>query len=123
NRSEGSLHINKDFKPYMCLSEKCPQLDRGFANLDDWYDHMHKNHRTEWYSRTYLPSAWVCLVCRGRRGGFKQFDTPEELDEHFNVVYKFTDIQRQAIVCESRTYVKRNPKECLICCFAIETSD
>ncbi|KAK1256259.1 hypothetical protein MKX07_008518 [Trichoderma sp. CBMAI-0711] len=60
--SEWRQHIDRDLKPYICLSETCPEAHPAYATFDEWHRHM-ELHDRRWHQRIYLTSSWMCPVC------------------------------------------------------------
>lgn len=110
------LHVDMDFKPYVCLSEECSCPDRGFTSFKNWYEHMKLRHGEYWYLETYPALGWACVVCDT---GSNLFNTAQGLNGHLRT-HNFTDVERETIVCQSRTDMGRGLHECLLCCRLVE---
>ncbi|KAL6884145.1 hypothetical protein HDV57DRAFT_446840 [Trichoderma longibrachiatum] len=118
SESEWRRHIDRDLKPYICLSEACPDAHPAYATFDEWYKHM-KLHDWRWHQRTYLTSSWVCTICESGSG---TYTSPQALYLHLEDMHgrDFTQAQLQAISRQSKTEQPRASRDCLLCCFAVE---
>jgi hypothetical protein len=114
---DNRLHVDRDFKPYICVSELCDHPDRGFTSFKNWYDHMSGEHGRTWYLDAYPPLAWVCMLPECEMGS-KVFDTPTELHHHLEMDHGLTKIERDAIVHQSK--IRRAPENCPMCCLPVE---
>ncbi|KAF8861598.1 putative subtilisin, partial [Acephala macrosclerotiorum] len=56
-------HVNKDIKPYVCISEECMPNLQFFESRASWIDHMHKKHTTQWIRYLHNTFFWNCPVC------------------------------------------------------------
>ncbi|KAL7804648.1 hypothetical protein V8C44DRAFT_342887 [Trichoderma aethiopicum] len=118
SESDWRRHIDRDLKPYICLSEACPDAHPAYATFDEWYKHM-KFHDWRWHQRTYLTSSWVCTICESGSG---TYTSPQALYLHLEDLHgrDFTHAQLQAISRQSKTEQPRVSDDCLLCCFAVE---
>ncbi|KAL2808196.1 hypothetical protein BJX63DRAFT_42789 [Aspergillus granulosus] len=111
-------HINGDFKPYVCISEKCSQAPPRFASSTEWFHHMIGDHGKNWHREVHAPSSWICPLCIEKEA---EFSDPESLSEHLNICHEdiFNDQQIKAIVRQSRFASPGPEYSCPLCCFPI----
>ncbi|KAK3363887.1 hypothetical protein B0T25DRAFT_445275 [Lasiosphaeria hispida] len=111
------LHVDKDFNPYVCLWEHCTRPKRGFSTFSAWSEHMSVEHGESWYTEAFPSAGWACIICPR---GHNEFDSPKELTDHLSASHGFTSIQCEAVVDQSRTFIQRDPKHCVVCCRKVE---
>ena len=111
--------MDKDFKPYVCISEKCSEPTCSFTTFRSWHDHMLEKHGLAWHQEIHPPSSWLCAVCPGTVDDFR---SPQALYMHMQSTHQFTETQLEAIVHQSRITVRRRPNICPLCCFPVEES-
>ncbi|KAL6881284.1 hypothetical protein J3F83DRAFT_47012 [Trichoderma novae-zelandiae] len=118
SESEWRRHIDRDLKPYICLSEACPEAHPAYPTFDEWYRHM-ELHDWRWHQRVYLTSSWMCTICEF---SLHTYISPQALYSHLEESHsgEFTHAQLQAISRQSKTEQPRTSNECLLCCFAVE---
>ncbi|KAL2835583.1 hypothetical protein BJY01DRAFT_75436 [Aspergillus pseudoustus] len=111
-------HINEDFKPYVCISEKCSQPLIRFASSTEWLRHMVRKHGSSWHREIHGPSAWICPLCIDED---VQFSTPDKLSDHLEVEHSgiFKESQAKAIVRQSQFQYPRPDSTCPLCSFSI----
>ncbi|KAL6836583.1 hypothetical protein J3E69DRAFT_32659 [Trichoderma sp. SZMC 28015] len=118
SESEWRQHIDRDLKPYICLSEGCPEAHPAYPTFDEWFTHM-ELHDSRWHQQIYLTSSWVCTVCE-----FNQdvYSSPQALYSHLEESHgsDFTNEQLQAISRQSKTEEPRASDDCLLCCFEVQ---
>ncbi|QYS93715.1 FHA domain-containing protein [Trichoderma simmonsii] len=118
SESEWRQHIDRDLKPYICLSEGCPEAHPAYSTFDEWFTHM-ELHDSRWHQQIYLTSSWVCTVCE-----FNQdvYSSPQALYSHLEESHSddFTNEQLQAISRQSKTEEPRASDDCLLCCFEVQ---
>ncbi|KAL6829745.1 hypothetical protein V8C40DRAFT_168253 [Trichoderma camerunense] len=118
SESEWRQHIDRDLKPYICLSEGCPEAHPAYPTFDEWFTHM-ELHDSRWHQQIYLTSSWVCTVCE-----FNQdvYSSPQALYSHLEESHSddFTNEQLQAISRQSKTEEPRASDDCLLCCFEVQ---
>lgn len=51
--------MNRDVKPFVCLSEQCRWPVLFFTRMEQWIEHMNKMHSHEW-TRTIHSASWIC---------------------------------------------------------------
>ncbi|EHK44519.1 hypothetical protein TRIATDRAFT_319773 [Trichoderma atroviride IMI 206040] len=73
------LHVNRDVKPFVCLSEQCRSPVLFFASMERWIEHMNKMHSYEWTRRIH-PASWICDTDHDAI----QFKDVESFREHMN---------------------------------------
>lgn len=114
--------MRKDFKPFVCLSEACPEphFDKEFSRATNWQEHMASKHGSTWHRDVYASLAWVCAFCREDA---REFTTPKDLNTHLDAEHYLNEIQREAIVSQSRARVERKPGICPICCMSAGKDD
>ncbi|KAK6348116.1 hypothetical protein TWF718_005931 [Orbilia javanica] len=113
---EWNSHIDKDFEPYVCLSEKC--MDGAkipcFPTFKEWLSHMNTIHTIRWQQEIHKPTFWVCNF---GDHSTDYFDNPEDLHDHMKKCYPDSSITRlQAIA--NNSYIKRSrpSRVCPLCC-------
>ncbi|KAK4081664.1 uncharacterized protein Triagg1_2405 [Trichoderma aggressivum f. europaeum] len=118
SESEWRQHIDRDLKPYICLSEGCTEAHPAYPTFDEWFTHM-ELHDSRWHQQIYLTSSWVCTVCE-----FNQdvYSSPQALYSHLEESHgsDFTNAQLQAISRQSKTEEPRASDDCLLCCFEVQ---
>ncbi|KAH6607650.1 hypothetical protein Trco_003963 [Trichoderma cornu-damae] len=118
SESEWRRHIDRDLKPYVCLSQGCPEAHPVYPTFDEWFRHM-ELHDWRWHQQAYLTSSWVCSICE-----FSQdvYSNPQTLYLHLEESHHgdFTTAQLQAISRQSKTEQPRAWNDCLLCCFTVE---
>ncbi|KAL6795426.1 hypothetical protein J3E68DRAFT_450387 [Trichoderma sp. SZMC 28012] len=118
SESEWRQHIDRDLKPYICLSEGCPEAHPAYPTFDEWFTHM-ELHDSRWHQQIYLTSSWVCTVCE-----FNQdvYSSPQALYSHLEESHSddFTNEQLQAISRQSKTEEPRASDDCPLCCFEVQ---
>ncbi|KAH0532089.1 hypothetical protein TsFJ059_000827 [Trichoderma semiorbis] len=118
SESEWRQHIDRDLKPYICLSEGCPEAHSAYPTFDEWFTHM-ELHDSRWHQQIYLTSSWVCTICE-----FNQdvYSSPQALYSHLEECHSsdFTNEQLQAISRQSKTEEPRASDDCLLCCFEVQ---
>ncbi|KAF3072631.1 hypothetical protein CFAM422_005299 [Trichoderma lentiforme] len=118
SESEWRKHIDRDLKPYICLSEGCPEAHPAYPTFDEWFTHM-ELHDSRWHQQIYLTSSWVCTICE-----FNQdvYSSPQALYSHLEESHSsdFTNEQLQAISRQSKTEEPRASDDCLLCCFEVQ---
>lgn len=55
-------HVDKDLRPYVCVSEHCEDFSPSFSTVRDWKSHMEKKHRFDW-PRYVHRARWACPSC------------------------------------------------------------
>ncbi|KAL7950104.1 hypothetical protein V8C42DRAFT_340972 [Trichoderma barbatum] len=118
SESEWRRHIDRDLKPYICLSEGCPEAHPVYPTFDEWFSHM-ELHDWQWHQQVYLTSSWVCTICDFNPD---VYSSPQTLYSHLEESHSsdFTNAQLQAISRQSKTEQPRASDDCLLCCFAVE---
>ncbi|RDW78955.1 uncharacterized protein DSM5745_05807 [Aspergillus mulundensis] len=108
-------HINEDFKPYICLSEKCPNGTPRFASSHEWFQHMSSTHSSSWHCEIHASSSWACPLCSEDT----TFSTSEALARHLEGWHDgiFKAHQVNSIVRQSIFPVTRPKSTCPLCCF------
>jgi hypothetical protein len=110
-------HLDRDFEPYVCISEKCSEHLRSFTTFQDWQHHMLNQHGPHWPQESHPPSSWLCAVCLDVPDGFRD---PPALSQHMQDVHRFEEAAIKAIVRQSKFQVRRRPEICPICCLRVE---
>ncbi|TGJ69718.1 hypothetical protein EYR41_005738 [Orbilia oligospora] len=115
NKKQWSAHLDKDFEPYVCLSESCMaeiQLP-SFATFKEWFNHMNTLHTVRWQQEIHRPIFWVCNFNHKN----EYFSNQEELHEHMKQCYPKTLVAGlPAIVKNSHTKRSRSHNVCPLCC-------
>ncbi|CAM1506235.1 Fc.00g058760.m01.CDS01 [Cosmosporella sp. VM-42] len=110
-------HVNKDYEPYICLSEKCTEPPR-FASSTLWFEHMTKDHGKNWYRQIHLPLFFVCPLSNDYDTAFTQTSRLEDhiRDQHAEI---FPEPQIHTIVRQSQLRRPRPRDICLLCCLSM----
>ncbi|KKZ59981.1 hypothetical protein EMCG_00823 [[Emmonsia] crescens] len=89
-------HVNKDHKPYICISEKCSKSLLRFSTSTQWFGHM-LTHGQKWHREVYKPLSWACPLCADEDTRFSKSD---DLTAHLKNFHNgtFTEPQAQAII-------------------------
>ncbi|KAF3217265.1 hypothetical protein TWF679_002282 [Orbilia oligospora] len=115
NKKQWSAHLDKDFEPYVCLSESCMaeiQLP-SFATFKEWFNHMNALHTVRWQQEIHRPIFWVCNFNHKN----EYFSNQEELHEHMKQCYPNTlTAGLPAIVKNSHMKRSRSHNVCPLCC-------
>ncbi|KAJ5472052.1 hypothetical protein N7539_008717 [Penicillium diatomitis] len=111
-------HIDRDLKPYVCLSETCTEGHPTFSTSDEWFRHM-ELHGHRWQRQNYLLTAWICTICDFKSNIYRN---SEALHVHLKQSHadEFTSKQLQAFSRQSRIAQPRARNECLLCCCLVE---
>ncbi|KAL2843466.1 hypothetical protein BJX68DRAFT_155985 [Aspergillus pseudodeflectus] len=107
-------HINEDFRPYICVSEKCSQPLVRFASSSRWFQHMVGEHGETWYREVHAPSSWICPLCTEDNASFP---TPDIFAAHLHNYHGgiFKEQHVKAIVRQSRFPSSRPDSTCPLC--------
>ncbi|KAF3228323.1 hypothetical protein TWF106_007355 [Orbilia oligospora] len=110
-----SAHIDKDFEPYVCLSESCMNEKTlpCYATFREWLQHMNTVHTTIWQQEIHKPVFWACSF----QHSTQYFNTLEELHKHMKECYpdKFAT-GLYTIAKNSHIKRPRSRKICPLCC-------
>ncbi|KAJ0419564.1 hypothetical protein BJY00DRAFT_154308 [Aspergillus carlsbadensis] len=107
-------HINEDFRPYICVSEKCAQPLVRFASSWEWLQHTVGEHGETWYREVHAPSAWICPLCTEESASFLTADSlAEHLHNYHDGIFKGQHVK--AIVRQSRFPSSRPDSTCPLC--------
>ncbi|KAL4734586.1 hypothetical protein BDV11DRAFT_174632 [Aspergillus similis] len=111
-------HVNEDFKPYVCVSEKCLQPLIRFSSSAKWLQHMISEHGSTWHRDVHAPSSWICPLCTEEDA---TFDSPDRFSQHLDTHHDriFRESQIKAIVRQSRFPTARPLFECPLCCLSV----
>ncbi|RAQ75712.1 kinesin light chain 1 and [Aspergillus flavus] len=111
-------HVNEDFKPYVCVSEKCLQPLMRFSSSAEWLQHMTIEHGSNWHRDVHAPSSWICPLCTEEDA---TFHSPDRLSNHLDTHHDsiFRENQVKAIVRQSKFPTARPLFECPLCCLFI----
>ncbi|KAL6898351.1 hypothetical protein GGI43DRAFT_92415 [Trichoderma evansii] len=114
-------HIDRDFKPYICLSEECPDLHPSYPTFNEWNRHM-ELHNWRWYQQAYSTPSWWCTFCGPNHD---VYTSPKALYSHLSEIHRgnFTREQLQAISRQSKVERPRAWNECFLCCFTIDEQE
>ncbi|KAH7393804.1 hypothetical protein DE146DRAFT_107463 [Phaeosphaeria sp. MPI-PUGE-AT-0046c] len=115
--NEWKRHLDRDFEPFVCISDKCSQQVVSFATFQDWYHHMLNQHGSSWAQDLHPQSSWLCPVCTAHPDGFHQ---PQALFDHIIEVHRFEESAVKAVVQQSKFQVRRSGNLCPICCLPLE---
>lgn len=112
-----SQHIDRDLKPYICLSEECLDSHSAYPTFSEWHRHM-KLHDWRWYQKTYLTPSWVCPLCGPSNNAYNNSNA---LYSHLAESHsdKFPSTELEAISRQSKIEQRRAWNDCLLCCFII----
>ncbi|KAI9155264.1 Ankyrin repeat domain-containing protein [Paramyrothecium foliicola] len=118
SESDWRRHTDRDLKPYICLSESCPDEHPAYPTLDDWVEHM-SLHSRRWHQQVYLTSTWICTICECNTN---VYHNSKALYEHLVKSHRadFTIPQLQVISRQSKTEKSRAWDDCLLCGFTSE---
>ncbi|KAI1746746.1 hypothetical protein F4782DRAFT_536134 [Xylaria castorea] len=121
SESEWRQHVDQDFEPYICLSEKCPESHPAYPTFDGWFKHM-RLHNQRWNEQFYLTSSWVCTVCDANA---EVYSSPHALHCHMKRSHSnnFTSEQLEIISRQSKLDQSRAGLDCLLCCFVVEEQE
>ncbi|KAK6331658.1 hypothetical protein TWF718_002206 [Orbilia javanica] len=115
NKKQWSAHLDKDFEPYVCLSEGCMAEIKlpSFATFKEWFHHMNALHTVRWQQEIHRPTFWVCNFNHKN----EYFSSQEKLHEHMKQCYPETlATGLPAIVKNSHTKRSRSRYVCPLCC-------
>lgn len=111
-------HLNEDFKPFICISEKCKGQANRFATSRAWFGHMLESHGQNWHREIHLPIWWICPLCNSKETTFSR---AQDLSEHILKLHDdiFTKPQIQVIVHQSQLRSPRPQDMCPLCCLSM----
>ncbi|KAK4187619.1 hypothetical protein QBC35DRAFT_409984 [Podospora australis] len=117
SESDWRRHVDKDLKPYKCISDRCPESHPCFTGFEEWLKHMH-GHSQRWYQRAFPNPGWICAVCDHD----EIYTSPQGLYSHLENSHpgQFSPSERQAISRQSVMERPRPRNECLLCCYTVE---
>ncbi|KAK6360155.1 hypothetical protein TWF730_006308 [Orbilia blumenaviensis] len=110
-----SAHLDKDFKPYVCISERC--MDKGtlprYESFKRWLHHMNTFHTPKWQQEVHKPISWTCNF----KHPIRYFSTVELLHNHMINCYP-EDLATELEAIARNSYIKRSrsPEICPLCC-------
>ncbi|EHK48742.1 hypothetical protein TRIATDRAFT_182228, partial [Trichoderma atroviride IMI 206040] len=115
-------HLNEDFKPFICISEKCKGQSNRFATSRAWFSHMLETHGQNWHREIHLPLWWICPLCNSKETTFSR---AQDLSEHISKLHDetFTKPQIQVIVHQSQLRSPRPQDMCPLCCLSMRDED
>ncbi|EHK43570.1 hypothetical protein TRIATDRAFT_294571 [Trichoderma atroviride IMI 206040] len=121
SESEWRRHIDRDLKPYICLSEECQEVHPVYSTFNEWYSHMNC-HSRRWYRQIYLSPTWVCTICEFNSG---VYSNPQDLYSHLQESHDgdYTNEQLRVISQQSKIKQPRAWDNCLLCGFTVEEED
>ncbi|KAL6859273.1 hypothetical protein J3F83DRAFT_749592 [Trichoderma novae-zelandiae] len=111
-------HLNEDFKPFVCISEKCREPLNRFATSRAWFSHMSETHGQHWHREVHLPVWYICPLCNTQDTTYPRAPdlTGHIMKCHADV---FTEKQIQTIVLQSRLRSPRSQDICPLCCLSM----
>ncbi|PTB65210.1 hypothetical protein BBK36DRAFT_1204500, partial [Trichoderma citrinoviride] len=111
-------HLNEDFKPFVCISEKCSESLNRFATSRAWFRHMVETHGQHWHRQVHLPAWYICPLCNTQDSTYTR---ASELSGHLLKLHRdvFTEQQIQIIVHQSRLRAPRSQDICPLCCLSM----
>ncbi|KAH8126046.1 hypothetical protein FP744_10005040 [Trichoderma asperellum] len=111
-------HLNEDFKPFICISEKCKGQVNQFATSRAWFSHMLETHGQNWHREIHLPVWWICPLCNSAETSFSR---AQDLSEHISKLHDdiFTRPQIRVIVNQSQLRSPRPQDICPLCCLSM----
>ncbi|KAK4458193.1 hypothetical protein QBC42DRAFT_186629, partial [Cladorrhinum samala] len=117
SESDWRRHVDEDLKPYRCMAERCPDPHACFTSFDGWFKHM-QSHGQRWHQKIFPSPGWVCPVCDSG----DVYNNPQCLRSHMEGSHggKFTESQLQSVLRQSIMERPRPPKECPLCCCAVD---
>ncbi|KAK2608929.1 hypothetical protein QQS21_002505 [Conoideocrella luteorostrata] len=105
-------HVNKDLKPFVCISENCSQPPQVFETFGMWTKHMKDLHSPKWTQLVHKPIIWRCDV--GHPEVFCKDE--DEFEDHLNSQHgNSSAAARKAIFRTSRILQRRGPHTCPLC--------
>ncbi|KAH0490783.1 hypothetical protein TgHK011_002235 [Trichoderma gracile] len=107
-------HMDRDFQPYVCISEECREPPRFFAHLNDWETHMQSMHTPDWARRIHTV-AWYCEMDTCKESSTRrEFADKGDFIQHLSTDHsgKLTKPQISARARRNRT---TKPRDLLIC--------
>ncbi|UKZ70722.1 uncharacterized protein TrAtP1_011693 [Trichoderma atroviride] len=112
-------HLNEDFKPFLCLSEKCSKPLQRFATSKAWFSHMLETHGHNWHREVHLPAWWICPLCNDQETTYSK---AQDLSKHISKLHGdvFSEQQVQVIVHQSRLRAPRPQDVCPLCCLSMK---
>ncbi|KAL7895034.1 hypothetical protein HDV64DRAFT_258055 [Trichoderma sp. TUCIM 5745] len=112
-------HLNEDFKPFFCISEKCKGHENRFATSRAWFSHMLETHGQNWHREVHLPIWWICPLCNNKETTFSR---AQDLSEHISTLHDdvFTKSQIQVIAHQSQLRSPRPQDMCPLCCLSMK---
>ncbi|KAI0855220.1 hypothetical protein F4860DRAFT_497081, partial [Xylaria cubensis] len=123
--SEWRRHVQKDWTPYVCISEQCANITPvpSFATSFEWERHMQTQHGDDWPRTIYKPLTWICDL---DHPGTDETDTPRfttdaELVRHIEKSHKDIESDEIQIMARHNTVLLNRPIDvCPFCCYTIE---
>ncbi|KAH8886180.1 hypothetical protein GQ53DRAFT_809774, partial [Thozetella sp. PMI_491] len=76
-KSSWMRHVDKDIRPFVCLSENCNQPLHFFRHFSDWERHMVEKHSPNW-PREVHSAIWYCDI----KHQSVEFSRREEFESH-----------------------------------------
>ncbi|KAK5987383.1 Kinesin light chain 1 [Cladobotryum mycophilum] len=112
-------HVNKDFEPFICISEKCSEPLKKFPTSRMWFNHMLEVHGQNWHREVHLPVHWICPLCNSHDTTFSR---EQDLSDHILELHGkiFPDSQVQIIAGQSRFRSPHPQDICPLCCFSMK---
>ncbi|KAI1169868.1 hypothetical protein F4777DRAFT_571592 [Nemania sp. FL0916] len=123
--SEWRRHMQKDWYPFICLSEYCANLTPvpSFSKFHDWEQHMRVQHGDNWSQTVYKPPTWVCNLDHSDKDkpGLLFFPTHSGLADHVRESHDgITSEEIHRMRRYSVMSLSRAADVCPLCCYTIE---
>lgn len=118
-------HVQKDWKPYVCISEQCAKLTPvpSFTESSKWETHMWAKHGKDWSRTVYKPPTWICDLDHPGMNEAKtpRFTTDEKLASHVRKSHEdITSDEIQLMVRYNTVSLNRAAGVCPFCCYTIK---
>ncbi|KAI0543370.1 hypothetical protein F4679DRAFT_590548 [Xylaria curta] len=123
--SEWRRHVQKDWTPYVCISEQCANITPvpSFARSSEWERHMQVQHGDDWPRTIYKPLTWICDLDHPVTNETEtpRFASDTELAKHIMKSHEGIDSDEIQIMARHNTVVLNRPADvCPFCCYTIE---
>ncbi|KAL6896478.1 hypothetical protein GGI43DRAFT_121277 [Trichoderma evansii] len=109
-------HVDRDFRPYICLSNTCSVSPNAFDRFSLWLQHMEEHHSTSWIATTGTKTLWRCDV---EHKSPELFSNDVSLKDHMRAHHleSFTESQLAGIARRSSIRISGSKDVCPLCGF------